>query len=63
MSQFSPRAIIEGMKAGTSVEFSPADISKSTLSYYVWKLARQFGREYHFREVKARGTYQITREA
>lgn len=51
------------MKAGTSVEFSPADISKSTLSYYVWKLARQFGREYHFREVKARGTYQITREA
>ena len=63
MSQFSPRAIIEGMEAGTSVEFNPANITKSTLSFHIWKLAKKYGREYHLRTIKSRNTYQITREA
>lgn len=62
MSQFSPRAIIEEMEAGTSIEFSPDRISKSTLHFHIWKLGKKYGREYHLRTIKSRNTYQITRE-
>lgn len=51
------------MEAGTSIEFSPDRISKSTLHFHIWKLGKKYGREYHLRTIKSRGTYQITREA
>lgn len=63
MSKFSLKAMIEAMEAGQTLEFTPTQTSRSTLSMYACVLGKELGREYYCRTIKGRGVYQITREA
>ena len=55
--------MIEAMEVGDNLEFYPHEATSAGLSYYASRLSKKLGREYHCRTVKARGIYQITREA
>lgn len=55
--------MIKAMEAGQTLEFSPSQTSRTTLSMYACILGKELGREYYCRTIKGRGVYQITREA
>lgn len=55
--------MIEAMQVGEKLEFSPTQATYGGLTYYTCRLSKKLGREYHFRTVRGRGVYQITREA
>lgn len=55
-------AIIE-LEPGASLEIPFGDVERRTICYYVSRLGKSLGREYHMRTIKSRGTYAVFREA
>lgn len=57
------RNAIIGLEPGASLEIPFGQVGKRTVCYYVSRLSKTMGREYHMRTIKSRGTYAVTREA
>lgn len=55
--------MIEAMEKGQTLEFSPSDVRRETLSYYASTLGKELGRRYFCQTIRSCNVYQITREA
>ena len=54
---------IIGLEPGASLEIPFDQAGKRTVCYYVSRLSKLMGREYHMRTAKARNSYIVFREA
>ena len=57
------KSAIIGLEPGASLEVPFSDVERRTICYYVSRLGKTLGREYHMRTLKSRGTYAVFREA
>lgn len=57
------KSAIIAMEPGAQLEVPFSDVERRTICYYVSRLGKELGREYHMRTLKSRGTYAVFREA
>ena len=57
------KSAITEMEPGTQLEIPFSQVTRRTICYYVSRLSKLLGREYHMRTASTRSTYIVFREA